>query len=295
MGFNFPNSPTEGAVYTAASGQQYTFSNGVWLRTGFAYTPLQTADTYNRVVNGAFLISQQNGNTAVGHSFYPADQWVLITGLTGGLAVRATNNNECYYAQYFTTATTSLPASGYCQTIHNIEGNRTADLYWGTAKAVPVVLRIRAWSDTPGLYVVNIQNADSTRSYCKGISLTTTDQTFVVPIPGCTTGTWPTGTAMWGSVRFHTAVGTDYVGVEGVWQSNNKFGIPGMINHAAQANKYAYIMDVGLYSDPQGTGRAAPWQKPDYASELTACKRYWRTISMRSSSASTYCGLSQPL
>jgi hypothetical protein len=78
MAFNFPNSPTEGQIYTdATSGAQYIYRNGVWMQSSAAQIKL-SAQTRNRIVNPAMQISQENGN-AVGstNSYYPADQWVM--------------------------------------------------------------------------------------------------------------------------------------------------------------------------------------------------------------------------
>jgi hypothetical protein len=40
------------------------------------------------------------------------------------------------------------------------------------------------------------------------------------------------------------------------------------------------LFDAGLYLDPLATGVAPPWEMPDYAQELEACKRYWGSYGM---------------
>jgi hypothetical protein len=46
----------------------------------------------------------------------------------------------------------------------------------------------------------------------------------------------------------------------------------------ATAGNVFELWDVGFYLDPNNTGLPPPWVTPDYASELAACQRYWRTI-----------------
>jgi hypothetical protein len=52
--------------------------------------------------------------------------------------------------------------------------------------------------------------------------------------------------------------------------------LAGMTNGLGAASTLAWCLaDVGLYIDDQNTGAAPPWEMPDYATELAACRRYW--------------------
>jgi len=291
MGFNFPNSPTEGAVYTAPTGQQYTFTNGVWLQTGFAYTPLLTAQPYNRVVNGAMLISQENGNTAsapsLGNNYYPADQWTAVWNLATGTAQSVRNlapalNNDPYI-QIATSPGATLTTAHYAALRAPIEGVRVADLNWGTANARQIIVRALLHSAGGGTFTLRIGNAPlpPTRSYLKEFTLAPATWTEIVAIiPGDTTGTWtstPGDTALGMIVDFTAGAGSTYKASGVGWQAGNFYAGPNQTNFLATASGALNLARVGLYLDPNNTGVAPPWQMPDYAQELAACQRYWCT------------------
>jgi hypothetical protein len=274
MGFNFPNSPTEGAVYTAASGQQYTFSNGVWLQTGFAITPLKTAESYNRVVNGAMQHSQENGNTTGTTSgYYPADQWLLgVVGITASVTRQV--NPDGTRVTVVGNSKPSLATGDFLMLYQNVEGNRIADFQWGTATAKQVVLRFEIYSDVAGTFSASVRNAATNRSFIAPFAVPAAAWTTIaLPIQGDTTGTWPTDNTLGLTVAICTAAGSTFVGVNG-WQAGNKLASPSATNGVATTTNF-YIRNVGLYADPNNTGLAPPWVIPDYASELVACQRYW--------------------
>lgn len=278
---NFPNSPSNSQVFTAPNGAQYVYVNGVWMQVSAAQT-LVTAQARNRVVNPAMQISQENGSTPGGTSgYYAADQWFMgFSGCTPQ-AIRATNaaaDGGYSYGQSFSAVTASPAATAYCQNMQKIEGIRMADLLWGTANAKPVLLRFRAKNDVPGIYTACLMNAANDRSFTKAITLTTSWQDFTVAIPGDTIGVWPTGAVEWGSLRFPTVVGSNYMSATEGWHSDSKLGAPGQINGASVTGLGLYVTNVGLYLDDQNTGVAPPWEMPDEAQELAACQRYYEKI-----------------
>ena len=64
-------------------------------------------------------------------------------------------------------------------------------------------------------------------------------------------------------------------GVPG-WQAGNKLGLPTTSNGYATMGSN-YIRNVGLYRDPDKTGKAPPYMLPDYATELERCNRYYQS------------------
>src|SRR4029077_6364036 len=230
MGFQFPNSPTEGAIYTAASGQQYTYTNGVWLQTGFAYTPLKTAESYNRVVNGAMQHSQQNGNTVGNTSaYYLADQWPLIFSTTGAVnSQREPASTPTPYGSRYrivavvNTADTSIAAGEYMMIYQPIEGVRVEDFCWGTTQAKQVVLRFGCRAPA-GTYAFSLINAADTRAFISMFTISAgqanTDTIQTIVIPGDTTGTWATDTGIGMNLQFIFAIGSTYNGGVAGWQA----------------------------------------------------------------------------
>src|SRR6188768_331014 len=138
MGMNFPNSPIPGQVYTPVGGYSYVFLDGVWRIVQDAQSIL-TADTRNRIVNGAMQISQENGNTGgAGSAYYAADQWVsnvLTTGTVQFNRVSAITprGSPGRLVLACGTVDTALTTTENASIRHNIEGIRIGDFQWGTA------------------------------------------------------------------------------------------------------------------------------------------------------------------
>ena len=245
-----------------------------------AITAAKTADAFNRLVNPAFQISQENGDTAVATNEYPADQWAYFnTGITGACARIAmggrmpNGSNRGVYVQV-TTAKPTLAAADQIGIHQSIEGVRVADLFWGSVYADPVVLRFWVYG-AAGTYTAAIRNGALDRSYLAPftIAAANTWTKIEIVIPGDTTGTWATDTTRGLNVAICFAGGTTSQGVAG-WQAGNKVALATATNGAA-ATGALYIADVGLYADPGNTGLAPPWQMPDEADELVSCRRYF--------------------
>jgi hypothetical protein len=187
------------------------------------------------------------------------------------------DNSPNSLSHSFNAATGSLAAGDYSQLMQHIEGLRADCLQWGTANAVPAVLRFSAACQTAGTYSVAIQNAASDYTWlgsftCDG---TLTMKTFSFAVPAQSSGTWPKDNTIGLSVRFCYAVGTTYGGGVAGWQAAQKMGIAGQTNGAAVANKSLLITDVGLYPDPERTGLPPPFIAPMYDAALRDCLRYW--------------------
>jgi hypothetical protein len=281
MAFDFPASPVQGQIYNPAGGPIYAFDSPVWkiLPAGSR----ATAEERNRIVNGAMIVSQEETvDTSITSGKFPWDQWGF-GGATGGAPValaRTVDGDNYLRINAGNTLDTAIAASDivYCYT--KIEGKDIKDLQWGTANAVPVVLRFTARCFTVASLVVGVAVKSGTTAgdqhFIKNITLTNNWQDFVIPIPGCTAGTWQSDIVAGMLISFCAMAGSSYAGgTDGVWNTGgNYYGSPGNIMAVAQS--CLDLGKVGLYADPNGTGKAPPWQYPDYATELSRCKRYWQ-------------------
>ena len=271
---NFPDAPVAGQSFSI-----WTFDGIAWQRTGAA--AVKTARTRNRIINPIAQISQENGNTAqTVAGTYPVDQCRL--GLSGivGQAQRVTpatpspEGTNSAVNSMATTAKASLAAGDYLQILWVIEYVDVADLQWGTAGALPVVLRFSAYCDVAGTYAVTINNSNGSRTYATSFVAVVGWNRVAMAIPGDTTGTWTADPAI--GVHFALAAGSTYVGVPG-WQGVNVLAPPGCINGAATANAKYYVTDVGLYADPDNTGVPPKFEPPSYEDDLARCQRYFQT------------------
>ena len=274
--FDFPASPTEGQVYTPAGGPSYVWRSPKWMLGA-------NAGARNRIVNPSFAISQENVNTASGPAaalnYHPADQWwTLTTTSPGTLTVQRVqsvtpNGSPNRLRLTVGTAKAALAAGDYVQIVQQIEGNRTADLRFGTAFAHPVTLRF-GWKSPAGTYSVGLTNSANNRNYLTNFTIAAgqanTDTEQVIVIPGDTTGTWLTDTGIGLSLRFYIASGSTFLGVAG-WQVTHVHVTSANTNGMATAGAVYEVFDVGLYA---GSG-APSWEPNTYDFDLAECQRYF--------------------
>jgi hypothetical protein len=76
-------------------------------------------------------------------------------------------------------------------------------------------------------------------------------------------------------VEFALMCGTNFQQAAGAWGAgSNIIGSSNQFNFMGSGSNVFELFDVGLYE-----GSVAPaFQVPDYASELLACRRYWRKL-----------------
>lgn len=283
MAIVFPTSPTEGQVYNISPGNSYVFRGGFWRKA-----PMKTALQKNYVVNPAMQISQQNVDVAgTTYGYYPADQYMTIFfGTTAVVSAGRVNvitpNGSPYRCRYTVTTADAVYDTGDIYAVgHYIEGYRAIDLMWGSAAAQAVVIRF-GFKGPAGTYSISMRNggAGGYRCYTKtfvisaGQANTDTEQIF--SIPGDTLGTWNLGTGVYLVFFITLACGTGSQSIgNGVWQSGNSYGGPGVTNGVGVLNNVFEIFDVGFYLDPYKTGLPPSFIVPEHTDELRRCQRYW--------------------
>jgi hypothetical protein len=167
-----------------------------------------------------------------------------------------------------------------------IEGVRVADLKWGTANAVPLVVRF--WFRPPSYlnktFGVAIRNGAQNRSYVTsvtfdGSSMTNPDQQnyFTLQIPGDKSGGWPTDNTVGMHLSIVPFAGANVRTTPGAWAAGN-FLYPNagdqLETMGANANPYR-IGNVEMYADPNNTGVAPEFVPPLIEDEMEECLRYW--------------------
>jgi hypothetical protein len=285
--FDFPSSPTAGQEFTPPGGPTYVWQSPRWIAKSGA-----TAETFNRIVNPAMQISQQNGVTAGTTTYYyAADQWASVFNTTGALAFFKYTSFTSPYGSpnriilQVGAIDTSIAAGEYVAFAQSVEGLRVADFGWGTASAKQVILRFGVRSTMAGTFGGAIRNGAATRSFPFSYTISagevSVDKYVTIVIPGDIVGTvstWPVDNTKSFDLFFMLAGGTTYLQPAGVWYAGSILGPTGCTNGMNTLNTQLHIFDVGLYRDPLNTGVAPPWVMPDYAQELAACKRYWQSM-----------------
>jgi len=255
-----------------------------------AWTYLQKAQAranidalkYNYIINGAMMVSQENGTTALtGAGSYPVDQFLLDFATSGTLSIAqvasATPGGSPNRLRVTVTAADASVAAGdivYLST--KIEGLRVADLLLGSAS--PKTFTVQFGVKAPaGTYCVVASNggAGGTRSYVAEYVISggeaNTDVVKSVTIAGDTTGTWPKDNTAGLVLRWGLMAGSTFQQAAGSWGTVNAIGSSSQFNLMGTNGNVFELFDVSMTE-----GSAAPvFQVPDFTTELLKCQRYW--------------------
>jgi hypothetical protein len=182
-----------------------------------------------------------------------------------------------------------VDVNAYGMIEQRIEGYRLADLQWGTANAKYAVLRFCA-SLTPNAanlsvdntWCVSIRDGGAAVSYI--IPITTSayegaysNREFVFVIPPCTiAGSFFPGSPNYGvRLSFCLYAGNTYkTPTANAWVAGSFYATNTITGQPAGAASLT-VGDVGLYADPNLTGRAPEFRQANYEDDLTECLRYW--------------------
>jgi hypothetical protein len=235
----------------------------------------------NYIINGAMIVSQENGSTALtATGTYPVDrfnqEFVLGTGTASVAQVASPtpSGSPNRVRVTVTAAQAAMTTTQHFQILQSIEGLRIAGLMFGSATAKTVVARfgVRAPAGTYGVSLAG--SGSNNRLYVAEFTVASgeadTDVVKSVVIPGDVAGTWLTDNTKVLSLHFCMGTGPTYQGTAGVWGTTNILGTSNQFNLFGTNGNIFELFDVGLYEGSV----APPFVVPDYASELALCKRY---------------------
>jgi len=254
--------------------------------TGITQNGLNFKVPKNYIVNPGMRISQENGTSSGTTSgYHPVDQWYVAHSQDGTLTTQQVSSatpggSENRIRMTVTSADTSIAAGQYAVLLQYIEGLRTADLQWGTANAVDVVVRF-GFKGPAGTYAVGIRNQDANRSFVREFTISgggaNTDTLQTVTFPGDTSGTWDKDNTASFLLIFTLATGSTFQTTADAWQAGNYLGTSSTSNGIGTTSDVFEIFDVGLYADPDSTGLAPRFELPHYDTDLQECMRYYYT------------------
>jgi hypothetical protein len=238
----------------------------------------------NYVINGAMMVSQENGSTAGTVSgYYSADMWTVGTaGTTGTFSfaqvASATAGGSPNRIRFTVTAAdASVGAGDIVDLTHRIEGLRAADLFFGAANAKTVTVQFGVKAPA-GTYCVVALNSAFNRSYVAEYVITAgeanTDVVKSVTFAGDVTGTWLKDNNVGIELRWGLMAGSTGQQAAGSWGTVNAVGSSNQFNFMGTNGNIFELFDVSL---TEGTV-APPFIVPDYGSELALCKRYFQKI-----------------
>lgn len=237
----------------------------------------------NYIVNGAMMVSQENGTTAgTASGYYPVDEWQVIYGNAGAVSVAQVANvtpagSPNRLRVTVTTADAAVAAGDYSLISTRLEGLRVADLQLGTASAKTFTMRFGVKAPA-GTYGIVFRNSAANRTYLAEFTISggeaNTDVVKSVILTGDTTGTWLKDTGVGLAIYIALMAGSTYQGTPNVWSAAGIHGSSSQFNFMGTINNVFELFDVSL---TQGTV-APTFSVPDYADELDRCMRYYETV-----------------
>jgi hypothetical protein len=263
-------------VYVIDEGLRCTFSSAGWSNNAGVRKK-------NYILNGAMMVSQENGTTAgTVTGYYPVDQFSISFSNAGAVSVAqvasATPGGSPNRLRVtVTTADASVAAGDFCNIIQKIEGLRAADLRLGSSAAKTVTLRFGVKAPA-GTYCIGLRNSASNRSYVAEFTIAAgeanTDVVKSVTVALDQSGTWLKDNGIGLEITFNLMVGSTYQTAAGVWTAGSFTASSNQFNFMGTLSNVFELFDVGLYD-----GASPEFQVPDYPAELLACARYFYATS----------------
>jgi hypothetical protein len=241
----------------------------------------------NYVLNGAMMVSQENGSAAgTVNPYYPVDAFLMLWSNAGTQTAQQAasvtpGGSPNRIRVTASAADASVGAGDYCMLRQIIEGLRTADLRLGSAAARTITLQFGVRAPA-GTYCMALRNGAGDRSYVAEYVIAAgeanTDVVKSVTIALDQAGTWAIDNNAGLLISWILMAGSTFVTTANAWQSGGLFATANQFNFMGTAGNVFELFDVGMHEG----GVAPAFQAPDYASELLACKRYFQLVTINS-------------
>jgi hypothetical protein len=241
----------------------------------------------NYIINGAMMISQENGTTAINNNGgHPVDMFGMSYAVTTGvysarqMATVTPAGSPNRIRVTVTTADAAVAAGDFVCAYTAIEGLRMADLRSGSASAKTVTLQFGVRAPA-GTYCVQFGNAAATRAYIATYVISAgeanTDVVKSVTLTLDTIGAWLSDNGVGIYINFMLMAGTNFHGAAGSWSgSGSVFATSAQFNFMGSTSNVFELFDVSLTEG----NVAPPFVVPNYDSELLACERYFQFVSL---------------
>ena len=238
----------------------------------------------NRIINGAMVISQRYGTSAVSDAanIYVLDRWTSIASVSNKFSVGQYTNAPTGFVNSLGVSSNSsyTVLTGQAFVLQQaIEGYNVADLNWGTANAKTVTLSFQVYSSLTGTFGGVITNSAQNRSFpfTYTIASANTWTPATVTITGDTSGTWLTTNGIGLSVFFGLGVGASLSGTAGAWAGATYYSATGATSVVGTSGATFYITGVQLEVGTQATTFTTAGGS--YGAELALCQRYYYGLS----------------
>lgn len=237
----------------------------------------------NLIINGAMVIDQRNGGSAVtvsaAGSYYGADRFNFFKNSSANFTIQQSSVAPQGFNKSLSATVTSAASSTAAQNVvfgQSIEGFNTAHLHWGSANASTLTLSFWVRSSLTGTYCVAFRNAAFNRSYVAEYTINTADtwEQKTITVSGDTTGTWETGNLAGIRVVWDLGSGSDAIVTAETWSSGAPVRTTNQVDWANTSSATFYLTGVQFEIGDTVT----PFEHRSYGQEMALCQRYYTKI-----------------
>jgi len=236
----------------------------------------------NLIINGSQTIDQRNaGSNVTAHLAYATDRFRIIKDTSSGsfTAARSTDAPSGFTNSFlFTTGTAYTPSASENNFIkYVIEGNDSAQLYFGNSGAKTITLSFYVKSSLTGNFAAMIGNGASNRSFpfLYSIGSANTWTRITKTITGDVTGTWATDNTAGVQIAWTLSSGSNFEGTADTWQGSDEFAVSGHVKVTSTAGATFAITGVQL----EVGSVATDFEHRSFGQELALCQRYYHKLS----------------
>jgi hypothetical protein len=235
----------------------------------------------NLIINGSQTIDQRNaGSNVTAHLAYVTDRFRIIKDTSSGsfTAARSTDAPSGFTNSFlFTTGTAYTPSASENNFIkYVIEGNDSAQLYFGNSGAKTITLSFYVKSSLTGNFAAMIGNGASNRSFpfLYSIGSANTWTRITKTITGDVTGTWATDNTAGVQIAWTLSSGSNFEGTADTWQGSDEFAVSGHVKVTSTAGATFAITGVQFEVGEHATD----FEHRSFGDELALCQRYYQRI-----------------
>jgi hypothetical protein len=232
----------------------------------------------NRIINGAFTISQYNGtssNTPSNNS-YPIDRFIYKATQASKFTAQQVSTAPAGFInslQMTVASAVTIGSGDFFAIGQRIEGLNLYDIGFGTSACKTTTLSFQVRSSLTGTFGGALTNAagDASYAFTYTISTANTWTTISIAVPAVTTGTWVTDNSTCLQVWFGLGCGSSYSGTAGSWVNGNNFSATGATSVVGTAGATFLVTAIQLEVGSSATG----FEYRQYGTEFALCQRYY--------------------
>jgi len=237
------------------------------------------------IINGDMSVSQRGYTSATAvasANTYYLDRYIGREVTDGALNIEQSTTAPSGFKNSLkitvTTADSSLSATQRAYILTKIEGNRVAQLAFGTSDARKITLAFYIRASVTGTFSGSITNEAENRSFPFTYTINSADtwERKVVNIDADTSGTWDTDNTTGLEIYFSLGMGSTYSGTAGSWAGAQYFAATGASNLIATNGATWHLTGLQLEVGEFDSTTIPSFPFESYGSNLQKCKRYFQ-------------------